>query len=124
MFKQEKRELAEQNARREQMLIQAKKESEEKILENEFKRQKLQAAAQMEIERQRNAAEANNLMAQTEMFERREIDLIARKDRDAEIEREKLQKFYEQRIALDKKYFEEKERRLSLIHISEPTRPY
>jgi len=42
---------------------------------------------QLEIERQRNAAEANNLMAQTEMFERREIDLIARKDRDAEIER-------------------------------------
>ena len=45
---------------------------------------------QLEIERQRNAAEANNLMVQTEMFERREIDLIARKDRDAEIEREKL----------------------------------
>jgi len=109
---QEKKELAEQNTKREQMLIQAKKESEEKILENEFKRQKLQAAAQMEIERRRNAAEANNLMAQTEMFERREIDLIARKERDAEIERERLQKFYEQRIALDKKYFDEKEKRL------------
>ena len=68
--------LAEQNAKR-----------EEKILENEFKRQKLQTEMQMEIERQRTASEANNLMAQTEMFERREIDLIARKDRDAEIER-------------------------------------
>jgi len=99
--------------------MQAKSESEEKnakreekLLENEFKRQKLQTEMQLEIERQRNASEANNLMAQTEMFERREIDFIARKDREAEIEREKLQKFYEQRIALDKKYFEKKERRM------------
>ena len=101
MLKQEKMELAEQNARR-----------EEKLLENEFKRQKLQTEMQLEIERRRNAAETNNLMAQTEMFERREIEYIARKDREAEIEREKLQTFYEQRIAFEKKYYEEKEKRM------------
>jgi len=97
---------------REQMLIQAKKESEEKILDSEIKRQKLQTEMQLEIERRRNAAETNNLMAQTEMFERHELDYIARKDREAEMERAKLQTFYENRIAFEKKYYEEREKRM------------
>ena len=101
MLKQEKKELLEQNAKR-----------EEKFLENEYKRQKLQTEMQLEIERQRAASEANNVLAQIEMFERREAELAAKKEKQAQAEKEYLQKFYEQRIALDKKYYDEKERRM------------
>jgi len=101
MLKQEKMEIVEQNARR-----------EEKLLENEYKRQKLQTEMQLEIERQRAASEANNVMAQIEMFERREAEYVAKKEKQAQVEKEYLQRFYEQRIALDKKYYDEKEKRM------------
>ena len=39
---------------------------------------------QLEIERQRAAVETNNIMAQTEMFERREADYVARKEKEVQ----------------------------------------
>jgi len=106
--------------------MQAKLESEEKnakreekLLENEFKRKKLQTEMQLEIERQRAATETNTLMAQTEMFERREAEYVARKEKEKqdslvqkEVEKNELKMFYEQKLALEKKYFDEKERRM------------
>jgi len=46
------------------------------------------------------------------MFERREAEIAAKKEKQVQAEKEHLQRFYEQRIALDKKYYDEKERRM------------
>jgi len=39
---------------------------------------------QLEIERQRAAVETNNIVAQTEMFEKREADYVARKEKEVQ----------------------------------------
>jgi len=44
------------------------------MLENEFQRQKVQADLQCEIERQWAATEMNQIVVQTKMLERREVE--------------------------------------------------
>jgi len=39
---------------------------------------------QLEIERQRAAVETNNIVAQTEMFEKREAHYVARKEKEVQ----------------------------------------
>jgi len=66
-------------------------------------------------------SDINKLMAQTEMFERREAEYVARKEKEKqdsvalkEIEKNELKMFCEQKMASEKKFYDEKETRMKL----------
>jgi len=108
MFAQMRREAEEANVKR-----------EEQLLENEHKRQKVNAEMQIEIERQRAAVETNRMMVNNEIMERREVEYITRNEREKqellglkENEKLEMKACYEQQMALERRLSEEKEKRL------------
>jgi len=121
MLMQMRKEIKQKNAPCEQQAEERNAKREQLLLENEYKRQKVQAELQLEIEGQRAATETNQVIVQTEMLERKEVEHLVQKEKEKqkmiamkEIEKLEMKSHFEVQLALERRLSEQKERNLRL----------